>query len=344
MISLNACAAPERACREAARRGSPNIPCAQTTPAIPPSTWTSDVRRSRPTTQAALRCVSQSSTAGLKCAPDTGPNVRIRHTSAAPVATLFASRATATFPPDSSLPMIPEPTTAAARRAVPMNSAARARAIEDLPPTICSHAVHEKRTSALRPGAPVGEHGAGHRNQNHRSLPSRKRIPADKTSAVTAALPRTDRCARRASTPSSGTSPKQAPRQASRRDETSRVRGRGCNSSRRTPSACPRAPPGAGRKDGVRRWAVAARGLRPGRRRTTPPGHQMQNAQAYRVGERTEHVIHFRAGRGGHSRRRIRAGEETGSQSVFAARYRDFAAAWPCQPGQSRLRFSRHGR
>jgi len=51
-------------------------------------------------------------TAGLKCAPETGPNVRIRATSAVPVATAFARSAIAMFPPQRRSPMIPEPTTA----------------------------------------------------------------------------------------------------------------------------------------------------------------------------------------------------------------------------------------
>src|SRR5437868_6810499 len=48
-------------------------------------------------------------------------------TSAAPVATVFASSASATFPPESRSAMIPEPTTAATRNAVPRNSDATRR-------------------------------------------------------------------------------------------------------------------------------------------------------------------------------------------------------------------------
>ena len=71
---------------------------------------------------------SASVTAGLKCAPETGPKVCIRAKSAAPVASVFASRATATLPPDKRSPMIPEPTTAANRKHVPTVSAVTRRA------------------------------------------------------------------------------------------------------------------------------------------------------------------------------------------------------------------------
>ena len=55
-------------------------------------------------------------TAGLKCAPEIGPNVKIKVVSAAPVASVLASRAIATLPPASRSPMMPEPTTAARRK------------------------------------------------------------------------------------------------------------------------------------------------------------------------------------------------------------------------------------
>ena len=62
-------------------------------------------------------------TARLKCAPEIFPNARMRASRAAPVAIVFASRAIATLPASRSA-MIPEPTTAATKNAVPTNSAA----------------------------------------------------------------------------------------------------------------------------------------------------------------------------------------------------------------------------
>src|ERR1700728_3788670 len=57
-----------------------------------------------------------------------GPNVRINATSMAPVAIVLARSAMAAFPPLSRSPMIPEPTTAASRKAVPKASATTRRA------------------------------------------------------------------------------------------------------------------------------------------------------------------------------------------------------------------------
>jgi hypothetical protein len=61
-------------------------------------------------------------TAGLKWPPEIGPNVRIKATSVAPVVSVLARRAMATVPAARRSPMMPEPTTAASKKAVPTAS------------------------------------------------------------------------------------------------------------------------------------------------------------------------------------------------------------------------------
>src|SRR5271155_2343375 len=119
--SLNIWTGPERTCRDAAKIGSSNMRSAVATPANAPTIWA--VMYAGTCRHPIPRChASAKVTAGLKCAPEMGPNVRIRATSIAPVARVLASRAMATLPPDKRSPMIPEPTTAASKSAVPTAS------------------------------------------------------------------------------------------------------------------------------------------------------------------------------------------------------------------------------
>ena len=55
-------------------------------------------------------------TAGLKCAPDTGPNVRINTARMAPVGSVLQRSASAPLPPASLAAMMPLPTTAASKK------------------------------------------------------------------------------------------------------------------------------------------------------------------------------------------------------------------------------------
>ncbi len=66
-------------------------------------------------------------TTGLKCAPDTAPNMRISPMSAQAVAAAFSSSCSPTSPVDSRLAMMPDPITATINIAVPNPSATRRR-------------------------------------------------------------------------------------------------------------------------------------------------------------------------------------------------------------------------
>src|ERR1700722_16268950 len=119
--SLKFCAAPLRAWREIETSGNRNIKWAKTVPPTPPThcaaTHQPASLHGNPRSIASIIV-----TGGLKCAPEIGPNVRIKAINAAPVAIVFARRAIATLPPASRSPMIPEPITAATRNPVPRNS------------------------------------------------------------------------------------------------------------------------------------------------------------------------------------------------------------------------------
>src|SRR5947209_20494914 len=82
--SLKAWAGPDRAWREAKNSGNSNMTWAAATPAKAPSTW---APRYGGTSRQAMPpwVASASVTAGLKGAPEIGPNARLSATNAAPV-------------------------------------------------------------------------------------------------------------------------------------------------------------------------------------------------------------------------------------------------------------------
>ena len=127
MISLNSCAGPDRTRCDRDTIGASNMRFATAVPNRPPVTWAAMYAgTSRPGSAPLRRAASV--TIGLKWAPEIGLNVRIRATSAAPVAAVFARRASPTLPPAKRSPMMPEPTTAATRSPVPRPSATTRRA------------------------------------------------------------------------------------------------------------------------------------------------------------------------------------------------------------------------
>src|SRR5580693_1151758 len=73
------------------------------------------------------RAASASDTTGLKCAPDTGPNIAMMANSPAAVAAAFSSSSSPVSPGDSRWAAIPEPITTAARNPLPSNSASSRR-------------------------------------------------------------------------------------------------------------------------------------------------------------------------------------------------------------------------
>src|SRR5688572_31040979 len=106
--------------------GRSNIAWARSTPRIAATSWT-QTKASAVRVSIAPRSRIASVTAGLKCAPDTGPSTTISTYNTAAVAPAFASNATPSFPSDNATPMIPEPTTVASNTQVPSASASNAR-------------------------------------------------------------------------------------------------------------------------------------------------------------------------------------------------------------------------
>src|ERR1700722_13030657 len=106
--------------------GSENIAWARKAPAQQPRIW---IAAEAPASRQgnAPRSAWTKDTAGLKCAPLTGPRSAIKVARTATVAPVFAMSATAKFPAASRSAMIPEPITVAASRSEPKPSAAMRR-------------------------------------------------------------------------------------------------------------------------------------------------------------------------------------------------------------------------
>src|SRR5215510_8881330 len=83
--SLSTCGSPLRTCVDQVRKGVPNMACARSTPATAPVIWAAMIDTIL-VVHRGLRTDATSVTSGLKWAPDTGPNVTMSATNAAPVA------------------------------------------------------------------------------------------------------------------------------------------------------------------------------------------------------------------------------------------------------------------
>src|SRR5688500_13760695 len=92
------CPGPVRAFVDTNIAESSNIKFASATPKSAPETWKTMYRKESPQDISVL-IAADNETTGLKWAPELDANVSINATRTAPVAIVFASKATATFPP-----------------------------------------------------------------------------------------------------------------------------------------------------------------------------------------------------------------------------------------------------
>ena len=117
--------APVRSFVEISSAGRPNIRLASIAPVMAPATWAGMYAAPSPTA-ISRRTRATAVTAGLKWAPEIGPNVQISRPRTITVASMFISSCT----PTSSVrvvAMIPDPTTAVTRIIVPRYSASTRR-------------------------------------------------------------------------------------------------------------------------------------------------------------------------------------------------------------------------
>ena len=106
---------------------TPNMRLASTAPATAPTSCATAYPPTSPNESPwpvrRPRNQSASETTGFRCAPDTGPNNRISTVNPRKVAVLFSSSCRPTSFGDSCSAVMPEPTTTATSRPLPMNSA-----------------------------------------------------------------------------------------------------------------------------------------------------------------------------------------------------------------------------
>ena len=125
---------------------------------------------------------STNETTGLKCPPETGPNIKMMAKSPAPVAAAFSKSWSPVSCGESVWAAMPEPMTSAARKALPRNSAVRRRhsatsvigsAVDECGPTLRQqHAVGSAGRVAAD-AIPVASRLRGRVGQHRVDLPRR---------------------------------------------------------------------------------------------------------------------------------------------------------------------------
>jgi hypothetical protein len=129
---------------------------------------------------------ARSVTRGLRWAPDTWPRAKIRARRAAPVARELARSASPMLPAESLSPMIPEPTMAMRRKAVPAISAdARPRSLIRWPAASSARSVPRRTPEGRHPPQQfsVGGHQRVHPSKSARRCAAAPVFSADEAGA-----------------------------------------------------------------------------------------------------------------------------------------------------------------
>src|SRR6516164_9800769 len=120
------CAGEARCLVEISMAALENMTLATTAPKMQPATWAGRYAAAS-RHESPRKAASTKDTTGLKCPPETGPNIKMMAKSPAAVAAAFSNSCRPVLPGESCWAAMPEPMTTAARNALPKNSASRRR-------------------------------------------------------------------------------------------------------------------------------------------------------------------------------------------------------------------------